>query len=427
MFFNYLNNQLLWKKSNLCKLTENIEKELLKDYKYIGPYFIYNQNILIDRLTKMNQLLKNNHLFYSVKSCSNIHILKIIKQFGNFGLDVVSAGEIYRGLLAGFSGDNMVFAGVGKTNAEIQYALENNIKSFHVESLEELENISNIAKSLKKNASIALRINPDISVETHEFITTAKEENKFGISEYDIEKALRSIHTSDRLKLIGLQLHLGSQILDVDSYIDGLSFLKEKALFTEKYLNIELEYLSLGGGFGIDYDTTTQIEVDEFSIEKLAHLLAKEELKWRIDFEPGRFISAYMGILLSHVQYVKKKKDFEILITDSGMTEVIRPALYGGRHPVLPLRHHSNALSTYDVVGPICESTDFFAKKIQLTEVKVKDKLALLHVGAYGSTMSSNYNSRVLVPEILIADDDSSFQIIRTPQSKEQMLANEIN
>ncbi|MES0491092.1 MAG: diaminopimelate decarboxylase [Leptospirales bacterium] len=420
MYFKYKDNQLYWKDESLDSINKHAQKILLKRYNYRGPYFLYHNDILEERLDILSGHFPESKLFYSVKSLSNIHILKKIREKENFGIDVVSGGEILRGLQAGFPGSRMVYAGVGKTENEIVLGLQNGIKSFHVESLSEIQQISEIASILDISTQITIRLNPDIGVDTHEYIKTGKEENKFGISERELAKAMRLISESDNLSIIGLQVHLGSQIMNIEPYLDGLEFLKEKAVAIESYLQEKLEYLSLGGGFGIDYDYIFSNEKGKnFPIEKLSKEINSQKLPWRVDFEPGRFLTGYTGILVSQIQYIKSKKGYDIAIIDSGMSELIRPALYKVSHPILPLNRSGSSQYEYDVVGPICESGDFFAKKHKMPIVEEKDFLAVLHTGAYSSVMSSNYNSRPLIPELFITD--IGLKVIRRPQRPEEL------
>ena len=426
MYFKYDNNELHWQNSNLTHQSVEIEKYLKNNFDYTGPYFLYHENILNERLALFEKNFSNSRFYYSVKSLSNTHILRIIKKYRAFGLDVVSGGEILRGLEAGFDGSDMVYAGVGKTEEEIKLGLSRNIKSFHVESISEIRQIERVAVRESVKGPITLRLNPDIAVDTHKYIMTGVEESKFGIHASELTEAISILRESKNLTLTGLQIHLGSQILDVNVYIKGLDFLERMASDVESALNTKIEYVSLGGGFGIDYSSVfTTDPYTEFPLDKLSKLIGERKYsERRIDFEPGRFISAHSGLLLAHVLYLKPRKDYTIAITDAGMNELIRPALYGAKHKILPICENSSELKNYDVVGPICESSDFFAKRISLKRLDEGDKIIIAHAGAYGSVMSSNYNSRPYVPELLLNGDN--FILIRKPQRIQDIYALEI-
>lgn len=424
--FQYQQQKLHWAGADLSEVCERVEKKLLDDYDYQGPYFLYNRAVLLQRLERFQNLFPRCGIYYSVKSLSNIHILRLIKNYDRFGLDVVSGGEILRGLEAGFSGSQMVYAGVGKSHREIELGIQEGIKSFHVESLSEIAQIGKIAAALGKNAGVTLRLNPDITVNTHRYIVTGSQESKFGISQKEFATALNLLKSYDHLALNGLQLHLGSQIKETQPYLKGLDFLKKRAAEAEKELGTPLEYLSLGGGFGIDYqrDDSAEDSLDEFPLDELAANLEASDVNYRVDLEPGRYISAHSGILVAKTLYIKDKKDYRIAITNAGMTELIRPALYEAYHPILPLIKKSPQKEPYDIVGPICESADFFAKKHQTYPIEEGDRIAALHAGAYGSVMSSNYNSRPFIPEVMMMENNIT--IISRPQKARELFAREL-
>ncbi|MDH5716824.1 MAG: diaminopimelate decarboxylase [Spirochaetia bacterium] len=420
MYFKYEDENLLWHKINLNNICESIEKELSENYRYIGPYYLYHEDILKKRIEIINLALPKSNFYFSVKSLSNLQILKKIRKYPRFGLDVVSEGEILRGILAGFQGSEMVFAGVGKTKNEILLALEKNLKSIHVESIQELKAIASLAISIKKTAPIGLRVNPDIPVDTHEYIITGMDENKFGLSNSELKEALNIIKESSSLELKGFHMHLGSQIREVNPYIKALSNLINLADEINSIWEKPIDYLSLGGGFGIDYESIFEDKKKGFPIEELEKVDIFRNCKYQIDFEPGRFISGYSGILIAKTLYIKEKNNFKIAITNAGMNDLLRPALYKAIHPVLPLIRKENAEYTYDFVGPVCESADFLAKRVTSTKVEQNDRIAVLHCGAYGSVMGSNYNSRPMAPEFIIEDEKPV--LIRKPQSIKEML-----
>lgn len=434
MYFSYRDQNLFWQETNLALVTRAIENQLQQEYCYQGAYYLYHLGILRERLGSLTLELPNADFYYSVKSLSNINILKEINKLKNFGLDVVSFGEIKRGLSAGFSARQIVFAGVGKTAQEMENALRLGIKSFHVESLSELNVLATVCRKLGCNASLALRLNPDLEAETHHYIATGKKENKFGLSARDLPLALQTIRNESLLNLVGLQAHVGSQIKNTRTHIELLKVLLAKARELTQS-GFTLEYLSLGGGFGVDYehDFANHPTLEEFHLSELAQGMATltANTPWKISFEPGRFVSAYAGMLVTHVLYLKEKEGFQIAVVDAAMNDLIRPALYDAKHPLAPLRQRGEETSLYDVVGPVCESGDFFRKAVRLPALREKDTLFILHTGAYGASMSSRYNSRRLLPEVLIdtntnIDESSSFRVIRRPETWDEVFATEL-
>ena len=317
---------------------------------------------------------------------------------------------------------------MGKTEEEILYALTHHIESFHVESLSELKRINQIAKSINKIASIAIRINPNIEVQTHKYIHTGSEDNKFGIDYKYITEIINILHDSPFVRLIGFHIHLGSQMFDEEPYIKALKMLLDLTPSFEDIPNVDISYFSLGGGFGIEY-TYPNETLKQFPFDKLKNKLQEINYKkYNLRFEPGRFISAPSGILVSNVLYLKQKTNKIVAVIDAGMTELIRPALYDAKHPIVALNTSEFQPSKkicYDIVGPICESGDFFLENHFMDEIKEGDILLTLYAGAYGSVMSSNYNSRPFVPEIMI--DGNSFKVIRRPQTMDDILNLELN
>ena len=426
MFFRYKEKFLYWQDINLELITHDVVCKLKKHYCYEGPFFLYHKDILHQRISKFTQVFPNYPLYFAVKSLPNIGILKELRQYRHMGLDVVSGGEIHRGLQAGFDPQSMVFAGVGKTAEEIRLAIHKKIKNIHVESLSELKKIIEIAQIEQQSIDIALRLNPDIDTPTHQYILTGTQETKFGIDSREIDEVIRLILSQNEttIQLTGLHVHLGSQIMETQPYQDALSFLCN---FLEKNQELNIDHLSLGGGFGIDYSAILHDDdVQEFPLEKLATAISTHKgNQYQISLEPGRFISAPTGLLICQVLYIKPKSEYQIAITNAGMSELIRPTLYHAKHRPLNIVIDSSKKIKYDVVGPICETGDFLAKGVYLNYLQENDYLAITQTGAYASSMSSNYNSRPFVPEIL-ADNQGNFEVIRTPQTTEDMFSNEI-
>ena len=422
--FLYSQNSLQWRGHDVSQLIERAGSLLLGQHHYTGPFWIYQQALLSERLQLLEKGLPECKFYFSVKSQSNLTLLSLIAGHDRFGADVVSGGELYRALKSGFEPQKIVFAGVGKSEAEIALGLDLKIRSFHVESVAELKDIERIAASKAIVGPVSLRLNPDVEVDTHRHIMTGKEENKFGLSESDFIEALSILKGSKNLKLLGLQAHIGSQIFDVAPYAKTAAYLKQKFAIVSEALGTKPEYVSLGGGFGVDYH---QLEGDavnfDFAVlEKTVHSTFGDETE--IHFEPGRFISAPLGILASQVRHLKQRTGKTIAIIDAAMNDLIRPMLYEAFHPILPITRRDK-IQKYDIVGPVCESTDTFAHAREITELAENDWLAIGYAGAYGSVMSSTFNSRPLIPEVLIAEN-GDIRIIRKPQTIDQLLENEI-
>jgi len=429
MYFQFRDKKLYWQNYDLVQIAGTIESFLEQEYQYVGPYYLYNESVLEERLSHFDRYFPSSRYYFSVKSLSNTYVLSAIARHSQAGLDVVSGGEILRGLQAGFSGSQMVYAGVGKNRDEVDLGLRSGLKSFHVESVAELKQIEQRAKTLGLVAPVTLRLNPDIPVETHAYIATGIAESKFGLSEKDLAEIVGILKNSSDLKLIGLQSHLGSQLKDIGPHLQSVEYLERKAGELSVALGVHLEYLSIGGGFGIDYESIfsdSPSVADEYPLELLANAINQRSSgTWRIDLEPGRYIAAHAGILVSHLLYLKEKQNHTIAITDAGMSELLRPSLYGALHQIIPMEHRPGEDQVFDIVGPICESGDFFAKNYRMGPVNEGDRLVVVHTGAYGSVMASNYNSRPFAPEFILVD--GKVKLIRKPQMREMLFANDID
>lgn len=360
------------------------------------PFYYYD----IDLLRKTLQLVTNEtkhrgfEVHYALKANANPRILQEISSMG-FGADCVSGNEIIRALDNGFPASKIVFAGVGKTDKEIQIGLDNDIFCFNVESLPEMEAIDELASKSGKIAQIAIRINPNVDANTHKYITTGLEENKFGLNESDLPKAISFISNSKNIKLIGMHFHIGSQITDLSSYENLCVKVQEiKSWFEEK--GITFDIINVGGGLGIDYDNPDEHPIANF--EDYFQLFAdnlKLDKGQVLHFELGRSMVAQCGTLISRTIYIKEGSTKKFMILDAGMTELLRPALYSAYHKVENISS-SDDTDTYDVVGPICESSDTFGENIVLNKSNRGDLIAIRSAGAYGEVMSSTYNCREL-------------------------------
>lgn len=355
---------------------------------------------------------------YSAKANSNSAVLKLLESLGS-GLDIVSGGELYRGLNAGFSPDRIVYSGVGKRRDEIDYALASGILMFNVESLEELEMINERAGLLKRKAPVAIRVNPDVDPKTHPYISTGLEKNKFGI---DKKTAIEGYNVAKRLEninVIGIDCHIGSQITDAKPFLDALESLKE--LIRElRQTGIEIKYLDMGGGLGITYNDESPPHPREYARAIVSSLKGS---RLRLILEPGRVIIGNAGILVSKVLFRKSGRSKEFVIADAAMNDLMRPTLYNAFHAIEPVEKKEDRTITADVVGPICESGDFLAMDRKIPDVKKGDLIAVMSAGAYGFTMSSNYCSRPRVAEVMVKGD--RFHVVRARERYEDLVEGE--
>lgn len=369
----------------------------LSEFKKIDtPFYFYDIELLHKTLDVISDKAfeREYHVHYALKANANPRILKEISSRG-FGADCVSGNEILRALEYGFPASKIVFAGVGKTDKEIQLALDNNIFCFNIESLPEIEAIDELASKSGKVAHIAIRINPNVDAKTHKYITTGLEENKFGLDEADLPKAINLIEQSRNLKLIGIHFHIGSQITDLESFKD----LCVKVGYLQKWFEsngISLEMINVGGGLGIDYENPNDNNIANFEeyFKLFAEYINLDEGQ-TLHFELGRSVVGQCGSLISRTTYVKEGSTKKFIILDAGMTDLMRPALYDAYHKIENLCS-SDLPEQYDVVGPICESSDTFGEDVEINITKRGDIIAIRSAGAYGETMASMYNCREL-------------------------------
>jgi diaminopimelate decarboxylase len=359
------------------------------------PFFCYDKKLLQKTLEKISYYSQKHSFFvhYALKANANMEILQLIKQQG-LGADCVSGNEVLQALRVGFLPEQIAFAGVGKTDKEIQIALQHDIFSFNCESVPELEVINDLAAQQNKVANIALRINPNVEAHTHKYIATGKEENKFGIHSNELAQVLDLLPRLPNIKLTGIHFHIGSQICNLDNFVNLCLKINELQEFFANR-NIVLQHLNVGGGLGIDYQNPDQTPIADF--ENYFQVFA-QHLQLRnnqhVHFELGRAVVGQCGSLISKVLYVKQSGGKQFMILDAGMTELIRPALYQAYHHIQNLSSTQTTQELYDVVGPICESSDCFAKNILLPSTQRGDLIALRSAGAYGEVMSSTYNLR---------------------------------
>lgn len=388
-------------------------KEILETARPLAtPFYLYDMDLLDATLREIKRSAACNDKFrvsYAMKACNELPVLRAVRAAG-LGLDTVSGGEIEMALKAGFSGQDIMFAGVGKTDREIDLALKADILAFNVESMPELEVIDQRAALQGKTARVALRVNPDIDAHTHHYITTGLEENKFGINQSSLDKAVDMALSMKNVEFYGLHFHIGSQITTLEPF----KILCERAnRITDRLRGrgIKVRSLNLGGGLAIDYDNPRRNPVADFAafFETINSLLDTALID-EVHFELGRAVVGQTGFLITRVVYVKEGDSRTFVITDGGMTELIRPALYEARHPI---ENVSGMLRgepgrKVDVVGPVCESADVFGRDYTLAEPRRGDVLAVGCAGAYGQVMSSRYNARTLNPSVFVGGGKDS-------------------
>lgn len=393
------------------------------------PVYIYSKAEIVDNFKLLKNLLIDAKIFYALKANSNPSILKILSRLGA-GADTVSAGEIYIALASGFKPEDISFTGVGKYEEEIKFAIEKGIFLLNIESAQELFIVNEIAKELNKKVRILVRVNPDISAQTHPYISTGIRTSKFGIDADEALEVFRKGLKLSNVEIIGIHTHIGSQIVDVDAFVKTAEFIVHYIERVEK-IGVKISHIDFGGGLGVKYKNVVRHEKLPFEEDDDSGLdvkiFASEVLKilrqtgCEIMFEPGRFVIANSGILVGKVLYVKKSKAKNFVVTDIGITELIRPALYNAYHQVVPVEIKTNEIETSDIVGPVCETGDFIARDRKITKLSRGDYIAVMTTGAYGFVLSSNYNARLRPSEVLI--DGENYYLIRKRETFEDLLS----
>jgi len=418
--------------------------DLVRVVKEFGtPLYIYSAGTALDHYRRLDAALAPlDHLIcYAVKANSNRAILKL---FAGAGFDIVSGGELFRVLEAGGDPKKCTFAGVGKSGEEIEYALDQGVYSFNVESEAELERIDQIAGEKSLRAPVALRVNPDVDPHTHEYISTGSRENKFGIALDQVAAVYARAEKMRNIDIVGVQMHIGSQITETQPFVDAIR--KVTPLVRDLISKYGIKFFSIGGGVGIVYESSFvsggsewwkknresarhQLSIQEY-VDAILPLL--RELKLKILLEPGRLLIGNAGVLLTRVRYIKQTGQKKFAIVDAGMNDLIRPALYHSYHEIVPVAEPKSVgeadsfpsgTNKIDIVGPVCESGDFFALDREMPEMNEGDLLAIMSAGAYGFAMASNYNSRPLPAEALVRGD--KFALIRKRQTPEDLVRGE--
>ena len=367
------------------------------------PFYLYSQKNIEETYLDLKNSL-NAEIFYAVKANSNQAILKIINKCGS-GADVVSSGELQRSLRAGFNPKKIIFEGVGKSKEDINFAINEDIRLINVESLYEIKLINEIANSLNKVVNIGIRLNPDIDGNTQNKITTGKKTDKFGININQLQDIFSEFNSYKNINIIGISCHIGSQLQDLKIFENVFSTMRKTA---DTFLSegIKIEHIDLGGGFAVNYELNlNSLDID--SIGKLVNKIFNQS-NYKMSFEPGRYLVAKSGVIITKILTIKENGGINFLITDAGMQTFIRPALYEAIHRIEALNDLKEKRINYTIAGPICESSDIIAKNVMLPKQNINNYLLIHDVGAYGAVMASNYNSRGIPAEILIYDNNFS-------------------
>ena len=409
-YFTYKENKLFCENLSINEIAKKVST----------PAYIYSKNYMADRYSELANVFKsiNHKIYYACKANYNINIIKLFNDLGA-GIDVNSAGEYYRAIKAGVDPKNLIFSGVGKTKEEIKLALENNLFIIKAESFEEIELIDRIAGDLKKIAPIAIRVNPNVDPLTHPYISTGLAENKFGVDETVAEEIFVKSSKLENIKLLGIDMHIGSQITTIEPYVESIKKLV-KLVKSLKVKGINLSHIDIGGGMGVKYNDETPFSAEKFS-NAIIPILAEAECE--ILLEPGRWLTANAGCLVGEVLFVKNNLDKNFLVIDAAMNDLLRPSIYKAYHHIQPIDISPRETIIADIVGPICESGDFLGKKREILKCTPGDLLAVMSSGAYGIVMSSNYNARRRPAEVLV--DGDNFSVIRKRETFDQLSQNE--
>jgi diaminopimelate decarboxylase len=407
--FNYRDKVLFCEDVSIPNIAESVGT----------PFYLYSKETLSHHFKVVDQSFAGipHVTCFATKACSNIAVLALFKSLGG-GADIVSGGELFRALKAGIDPKKIVYSGVGKSAEELRYALEAGILMFNVESSQELHKLQEVGRSCNIKAPVAIRVNPDVDPKTHAYISTGLAKNKFGIPILEAEKIYKDAAAFSHIEVIGVSCHIGSQLTTVSPFVESL---QRVIAFMDrlKKVGIHVKYLDMGGGLGIQYEDEEPPNPDEYA-SAIKEVLAGHD--YTLIIEPGRVIVGNAGILVTKVLYTKSgNKNF--IIVDAGMNDLTRPSLYGAFHAIKPVENKDRQIQQADVVGPICETGDFLAKDRALPVCEQDDLLAVMSSGAYGFTMSSNYNSRPRVAEVLV--DGSEFHVIRKRETKDDLIAGE--
>lgn len=412
--FQYRNSELFCEDVALAKIAEEVGT----------PVYVYSRSEIERAYRAFDAALEGvpHEVCYAVKANSTLGVLSVLVQLGA-GADIVSVGELYRWLRAGGAPEGVVFSGVGKTDAEMKTALEAGIGCFNVESGEELLALDRVAQSLGKRAKISIRVNPDVDPQTHPYISTGLKQNKFGVSMAEARGLFRDAAAAKGLQVAGVDFHIGSQLTKTSPFTDAIARLVDLVNQLAKD-GIKLEHVDIGGGLGIDYGKGEQVPTPaDYGAAVRSALAPLTSLGIKVLTEPGRVIVGQAGALVTRVLYRKRNEAKHFTIVDGAMNDLMRPALYQSYHPIKPVKNPERPPIVTDVVGPICETGDFFARDRELPVLDQGELLWIGAAGAYGAAMASNYNTRPRAPEVLVSG--GTYSVIRTRETYEQLVANE--
>jgi diaminopimelate decarboxylase len=410
-YINYKNHQLYVEDVNVNQLAKEFDT----------PLYIYSNNHFINQYRQFENAFRdiNHKIFYAMKSNFNLSVINTFVKLGS-GVDANSEGELYRALKTGVDPLKVILTSVGKTKNEIKLGLEKNVLMIKAESEEEIELINKIAGEMKKVAPVAIRVNPDVDAKTHPYISTGLSSNKFGVDSKTALSIYKRRKDFPHIKFTGIDMHIGSQITSIDPFVEAVEKLSELYFEIQKD-GLKLEHFDIGGGIGISYDDEKTFSINEFA-ERTIPLFKK--LDCEIIFEPGRFLTANGGILVTEVLYNKRNGEKNFLVVDAAMNDLLRPSIYQAYHHVQPIEIFENRKNIIaDVVGPVCESGDYLARDREIVESKLGELLAVMSAGAYGMVMTSNYNARRRPAEILVNGD--KYTVIRSRETFDHLIWDE--
>ncbi|NWF50269.1 MAG: diaminopimelate decarboxylase [Ignavibacteriaceae bacterium] len=406
-----------YKENNL--FVENVSIEKLAE-EFGTPLYVYSKNHFINQYKRFENAFKEIEfqIFYAMKANYNLSVINTFIKLGS-GVDANSEGELWRALKTGIDPSNIILTSVGKTRHEIKLGIEKNILMIKAESEEEVMLINKIAEECNRTANVAIRVNPDVDAKTHPYISTGLSGNKFGIDTKTALSIYKRRSEFRNIRFTGIDMHIGSQITDIDPFIEAVEKLSE-LYFDLKNQGLQFDHFDVGGGIGVAYNEDSVFSIEEFA-EKTIPIF--KELQCKILFEPGRFLTANGGVLITEVLYNKKNGDKNFIIVDAAMNDLLRPTIYEAYHHIQPVKKHNRIDLIADIVGPVCESGDYFAKNREISATKSGELLAIMSAGAYGMVMSSNYNARRRPAEILV--NGNKYDLIRSRETFDHLIWDE--
>ncbi|MEJ5262812.1 MAG: diaminopimelate decarboxylase [Ignavibacterium sp.] len=416
---NYFETEFIRYKDNQLYVEDVSAKELAEQFG--TPIYVYSKNHFITQYNKFEQAFKeiDHQIFFAMKSNFNLSVVNTFVKLGS-GVDVNSEGELFRALITNVDPQKIILTGVGKTKNEIRLGLEKKVLMIKAECEEEVELINKIAGEMNLIASVALRVNPDVDAQTHPYISTGLSKNKFGMDSATAMEVYRRRNEFKNIQFTGIDMHIGSQITSIEPFVEAISKMSE-IYFTLKNEGLDLKHFDIGGGIGVEYNSEKSFSIEEFAAKTIPLF---KKLNCKILFEPGRFLTANGGVLLTEVLYNKHNGNKKFIIVDAAMNDLLRPTIYQAYHHIQPLIKTDDRIDIIaDIVGPVCETGDYFARDREITRTHSGEYLAIMSAGAYAMTMASNYNARRRAPEIMI--DGANINIARSRETFEHLLWDE--